>query len=167
MAARGVSPGSMISPKSQSKSLHPIWDPPCISIEENKVPLDNFVFMKNCLGLSFCAIYKVHNKYIPFGTDDALITKSQNPQREKVNKWLSKISKSDISPPDIIEISNHHGKVVEMYQLPGKEVCTHTPSPKGKGKDHARQSDEHAAFMADLTQAICYSYGTDSHPMHT
>ena len=84
-------------------------------------------------------------------------TKYQNPQREKVNEWLSDINESSLSPPDIIKISNDRGKIVEMYQLPNKETQSHTPSPKEKGKEQARQSDEQAALMADLTQAICQS----------
>ena len=148
----------MITLRSRSKSLHPIWDPACPHIEEwHKVEKDNFVFVKNHLGSSFCTIYKAHNKYIPFGKGDALITKYQNPQREKVNEWLSDLNESSLSPLDIIEISNHRGEIVEMYRLPKKETRPHTPSPKGKGKDCARQSDEQAALMADLTQAICQS----------
>ena len=111
--ARGVSPGSTTMPRSWSKSLHPVWDPACPHIEEwHKVEKDDFVFVKNHLGSSFCAIYKAHNKYILFGKGDTLITKYQNPQREKVNKWLSDLNESNLSlsPPDIIEISNHRGE---------------------------------------------------------
>ena len=97
-AARGVSPGSTITPQSQSKSLHPTWDPTCPCIEEwLKVNKEDFFFMKNCLGSSFRAIYKAHNEYIPFGKGDALVTKYQNPQREKVNKWLSDLNESSLS----------------------------------------------------------------------
>ena len=57
-AARGASPGSTITPWSQSKSLHTIWDPTCPCIEEwYKVKKDDFVFTKNCLGSSFHAMY--------------------------------------------------------------------------------------------------------------
>ena len=156
-AARGVSPGSTITLRSRSKSPHPIWDPACPRIEEwYKVEKDNFVFTKNCLGSLFCAIYRVHNEYIP---GDIIRTKYQNPQREKVNEWLSDLNESSLSPLDIIEISNHRGEIIEMYRLPKKETQPRTPSPKGKGKEHARQSDEQAALMADLTQAICESIG--------
>ena len=86
-----------------------------------------------------------------------LVTKYQNPQREKVNEWLSDINESSASLTDIIEISHHRGEIVEMYQLPKKETQTCTPSPKGKGKEQATQSDEQAALMADLTQAILES----------
>ena len=87
-AARGVSPGSTITLQSRSKSLHPIWDPTCPHIEEwLKVDKDDFVFTKNRLGSSFHAIHKVHNKYIPFGKGDTLVTKYQNPQRE--SQWMA------------------------------------------------------------------------------
>ena len=57
-AARGVSPGSTITPQSQSKSLHPIWDPACPRVEEwLKVDKDDFIFTKNCLDSLFHAIY--------------------------------------------------------------------------------------------------------------
>ena len=46
---------------------------------------------------------------------DTLVTKYQNPQREKVNKWLSDLNESSLSPPDIIKISNHRGEIVKMY----------------------------------------------------
>ena len=74
-AAKGVSPGSTITLQSRSKSLHPIWDPACPRIKEwLKINKDDFVFTKNHLGSSFHTIYKAHNKYIPFGKGDTLIT---------------------------------------------------------------------------------------------
>ncbi|KAF8625656.1 hypothetical protein AX14_011563 [Amanita brunnescens Koide BX004] len=103
-------------PWSRSKSPHPIWDPACPRIEEwQKVNKDDFVFVNNCLGSLFCTIYKAHNEYIPFGKGDVLATKYQNPQREKVNEWLSDLNESSLSLLDIIEISNHRGEIVEMY----------------------------------------------------
>ena len=88
-AARGVSPGSTITLQSWSKSLHPIWDPACLCIEEwLKFDKDNFVFTKNRLGSSFHTIYKAHNEYIPFGKGDVLVTKYQNPQRKSMNGFL-------------------------------------------------------------------------------
>ena len=115
-ATRGVSPGSTITPRSRSKSPHPIWDPACPRIEEwYKVEKDDFVFTKNRLGSSFRAIYKAHNEYIP---GDVIRTKYQNPQREKVNEWLSDLNESSLSPPDIIEISNHRGEIVTFNADP-------------------------------------------------
>ena len=106
----------MIMPRSRSKSPHPIWDPACPRIEEwYKVEKDNFIFTKNRLGSSFRTIYEAHNKYILFGKGDTLVTKYQNPQREKVKEWLSDLNESSLSPPDIIKISNHRGEKVEMY----------------------------------------------------
>ena len=64
----------------------------------------------------------MHNEYVSFGKGDVLVTKYQNPQREKVNEWLSDLNESSLSPPDIIEISNHRGEIVEMYRLPKKET---------------------------------------------
>ena len=49
-----------------------------------------------------------------------------------------------------------------MYRLPKKDTRPRTPFPKGKGKDRARQPDEQAVLMADLTQAICESLGGKS-----
>ena len=116
MLLPGVSPGSMIMLWARSKSLHPSWDPTCPCIKEwVKVDKSDFVFTKNRLGFLFHAIYKAHNKYIPFGKGDTLITKYQNPQREKVNEWLSDLNESSLSLLDIIEISNHRGEIVEMY----------------------------------------------------
>ena len=108
-AARGVSPGSAITPRSRSKSLHPIWDPACPRIEEwYKVEKDDFVFTKNVLDpRSALSIKRTTNMFHLGKVMRSLPSTRIHRERKSTNGFLTSMNPA------------YHRRILSRFQITG------------------------------------------------